>query len=249
GGVCYNGGMDPSTPGAPAAAPARTGTRTARLFLGAEEVAAPAVPNGEMGLWRLSGPVLAGLISAFPPNAVLSLLNVQGVSGVLYLQNRSLTATIHVDGGEVVGATLGGEQGLGPLFYALSWNTGRFQFRLEAPGPRYITLSLPVIQVRATLWLDRWRDLRRVFPTIWYRIGIHPQPAGEVVIQPHQWQLLTRIVAEPVSLVKLAESLRADVLVVTRVAAELVHLGLAIVVPPDEQEAADDLAELGDGLT
>jgi len=52
-----------------------------------------------------------------------------------------------------------------------------------------------------------------------------------------------------VSLVKLAELLRADVLVVTRVAAELVHLGLAIVVPPDDHEAADDPAELGDGLT
>ena len=239
--------MDPSTPGAPDAEPSRAGTKTVRLFASAEEDSTPAAPAGETGLRKLSGPVLAGLISAFPPNAVLSLLNVQRVSGVLYLQNRSLTATIHVDGGEVVGATLGSEQGLAPLFYALSWNTGRFQFRLEAPGPRTITLSLPVIQVRATLWLDRWKDLRRVFPTIWYRIGIHPQPAGEVVIQPHQWQLLTRIVAEPVSLVKLAELLRADVLVVTRVAAELVHLGLAIVVPPDEQEAADDPAELGDG--
>jgi len=241
--------MDPSTPGTPDPEPSHAGTNTVRLFPDAEETASPAAPNGETGLRKPAGPVLAGLISAFPPNAVLSLLNVQRVSGVLYLQNRSLTAAIHVDDGEVVGATLGGEQGLAPLFYALSWNTGRFQFRLEPPGPRYITLSLPVIQVRATLWLDRWRDLRRVFPTIWYRIGIHPQPSGEVVIQPHQWQLLTRIVAEPVSLVKLAELLRADVLVVTRVAAELVHLGLAIVVPPDDHEAADDPAELGDGLT
>jgi hypothetical protein len=99
-----------------------------------------------------------------------------------------------------------------------------------------------VIQVRAQLWLDRWGDLRRVFPSIWYRIGIHPQPSGEVIVQPHQWQVLTRIVAEPVSLVRLAEQMHADVLIMTRVAAELVNLGLAIVVPPDDDEAAEDLS-------
>ncbi|HUS13484.1 MAG TPA: DUF4388 domain-containing protein [Chloroflexia bacterium] len=197
-------------------------------------------PDGQTGmttLRRMSGPVLAGLLNAFPPSSLLSLLNLQRATGVLYLQNRSLSATIQVEGGEVVGATLGAEQGVPALFYALSWNTGRFQFRLEPAGPRTIHLSLPVIQVRATLWLDRWRDLRRVFPTIWYRIGIHPQPSGEVVIQPHQWQVLTRIVADPVSLVRLAEYLHADVLAVTRVAVELVNLGLAIVVPPDEAES------------
>lgn len=206
--------------------------------------AAPATPGAtSMALRKLAGPVLAGLISAFPPSAVLSLLNVQKATGVLYLQNRSLGATIHVDNGEVVGATMGREQGVPALFYALSWNTGRFQFRQEPPGPRLITLSLPVIQVRAQLWLDRWGDLRRVFPSIWYRIGIHPQPSGEVVIQPHQWQVLTRIVAEPVSLVRLAEQMHADVLMMSRVAAELVNLGLAIVVPPDDEEAAGDMSD------
>jgi hypothetical protein len=205
---------------------------------------APGAPGAtSMALRKLAGPVLAGLISAFPPSAVLSLLNVQKATGVLYLQNRSLGATIHVDNGEVVGATMGSEQGVPALFYALSWNTGRFQFRQESPGPRTITLSLPVIQVRAQLWLDRWGDLRRVFPSIWYRIGIHPQPSGEVVIQPHQWQVLTRIVAEPVSLVRLAEQMHADVLMMSRVAAELVNLGLAIVVPPDDDEAAGDLGD------
>ena len=204
--------------------------------------AAGAPPGTElMTLRKLSGPVLSGQIAYFPPNAVLSLLNLQRATGILYLRNRALAATISVSYGEVVGATLGGDQGLAALFYTLSWNTGRFEFRLEpASGPRTIHLTLPVIQVRATLWLDRWNELRRVFPTIWYRIGIHPQPAGEVVIQPHQWQLLTRIVAEPVSLVKIAEYLRVDVLAVTRVAVELVNLGLAIVVPPDEYEAELD---------
>jgi len=208
-------------------------------------------PRTEMtALHKLSGPVLTGLLNYFPPSAVLSLLNLQKATGVLYLQNRSLSATIHLHAGEVVGATMiGAEQGLPALFYALSWNTGRLQFRLEPPGPRTINLSLPVIQVRATLWLDRWKDLRRIFPTIWYRVGIHPQPAGEVIIQPHQWQVLTRIVAEPVSIVKLAEFLHTDVLAITRVAVELVNLGLAIVVPPDEHEAEIDAAvEAGNDL-
>src|SRR4051794_11240030 len=78
-----------------------------------------------MALRKLAGPVLVGLISVFPPSSVLSLLNVQKATGVLYLQNRSLHATIHVENGEVVGATMGSEQGVPALFYALSWNTGR----------------------------------------------------------------------------------------------------------------------------
>jgi hypothetical protein len=210
-----------------------------------EQPQAPGAPGAPasgdlLALRKLSGPVLSGLLRYFSPSAVLSLLNMQKATGVLYLQNRSLAATIHMENGEVVAATLGADRGVPALFYALSWNTGRFQFRLEPPGPRSIHLSLPVIQVRATLWLDRWRSLQSVFPTIWYRIGIHPQPSGEVVIQPHQWQALTRIVAEPVSLVRLAEMLKVDVLAVTRVAAELVRLGLAVVVPPDEAESGGE---------
>src|SRR5690349_19635482 len=107
--------------------------------------------------------VLQGAISVFPPSAVLSLLNLQRVTGMLYLWNRSLAATISVDTGEVIDAVLGRDQGLPALFYALSWNTGRFEFRPMPVGPRTINLSLPVIQVRATLWLDRWRALRQIF--------------------------------------------------------------------------------------
>ncbi len=201
-------------------------------------------PDLDAGARRsLPPPVLSGRTDIFPPGALLSLLNLQKVTGVLYLHNRSLTAMIGMEEGEVTGAALGAEQGVPALFYALSWNTGRFEFRFVPPGPHTINLTLPVIQVRATLWLDRWKELRRVFPTIWHRVAIHPQPSGEVVIQPHQWQLLTRIVAEPASLVKLAEYLRIDVLAVTRVAAELVNLGLAVVIPPDENESAQDAAE------
>jgi hypothetical protein len=76
----------------------------------------------------------------------------------------------------------------------------------------------------------------RVFPSIFHRIGIRPQPAGEVTVHPHQWQVLTHIVAEPVSLARLAGILNQDVMAVARVAAELVNLGLAHVLPPDGVE-------------
>ncbi len=235
--------MDPfangNSPVPPGTRQAEAGANTAPLF----PHDLPPEPGTEMtALRRLPGPVLSGSTSYFPPSAVLSLLNLQKATGVLYLQNRALAATIGLEDGEVVAATLGNDQGLPALFYALSWNTGTFEFRRVPPGPRSINLTLPVIQVRATLWLDRWKELRRFFPTIWHRVGIHPPPAGDVVIQPHQWQVLTRIVAEPISLVRLAELLRMDVLAVTRVAVELVMLGLAIVVAPDEGEAERDAA-------
>jgi hypothetical protein len=48
--------------------------------------------------------------------------------------------------------------------------------------------------------------------------------------------VLTHIVAEPVSLARLAGILNQDVMAVARVAAELVNLGLAHVLPPDGAE-------------
>ncbi|MGI8588719.1 MAG: DUF4388 domain-containing protein [Chloroflexia bacterium] len=179
-------------------------------------------------------PVLGGLLAAFPAGAVISLLNLQRVTGVLHIRNNPFAATIDLDGGEVIGATFGGESGLPALFYIMSWNTGGFEFRLEPPGPRTITLSLPVIQVRASLWMDTWNDLRSTFPTVLHRIRIRAQPKGEVTIQPHQWPVFTRITAEPMSIARLSEELNTDILAVTTVAAELVKLGLAVVIPPEK---------------
>jgi hypothetical protein len=183
----------------------------------------------------VDGWTLAGVLAAFTPSAVLSLLNMQQVRGDLCLENQGILAHIYLDGGEVVDAMLGRDRGLAALFYALSWTSGRFFFLPGPVPPRTIRLSLPVIQVRAALWMDRWRNLDRVFPTIWHRVGLHPQPPGEVTIQPHQWQVLTRIVAAPISIVRLAALLNQDVMAMARIAAELVNMGMAVVLPPDEE--------------
>jgi hypothetical protein len=183
----------------------------------------------------VDGWTLAGVLAAFTPSAVLSLLNMQQARGELRLENQGILAHIYLDSGEVVDAMLGRDRGLAALFYALSWTTGRFFFLPGPVPPRTIRLSLPVIQVRAALWMDRWRNLDRVFPTIWHRVGLHPQPPGEVTIQPHQWQVLTRIVAAPISIVRLAALLNQDVMAMARIAAELVNMGMAVVLPPDEE--------------
>ena len=179
---------------------------------------------------------LAGVLTAFSPSALLSLLNMQKATGDLRLVNYDIVAHIYVEAGEVVEATLGRDRGLPALFYALSWTSGRFYFSPDTAPARTIQLSLPVIQVRAALWMERWRQVDQVFPSIFHRIGIHPQPAGEVTVHPHQWQVLTHIVAAPVSLARLAGILTQDVMAVARVSAELVKLGLAQVLPPDGAE-------------
>ena len=188
----------------------------------------------------VSGWTLSGVVGAFSPSAVLSLLNLQRVRGDFRLENHSIIAHIYLDAGEVVDAVLGRDRGLAALFYALSWTSGRFFFIPGLVPRRTIQLSLPVIQVRAALWMERWQQLDRVFPTIWHRVGLHPQPPGEVTIQPHQWQVLTRIVAEPISIVRLAALLNQDVMAMARIAAELVNMGMAVVLPPDEEEAGGE---------
>jgi hypothetical protein len=187
----------------------------------------------------IDGWTLAGLVAAFAPVSLLSLLSLQKVTGDLRLENYGITAHIYMQAGEVVHAALGRDRGLPALFYALSWTAGRFFFfPRPIPAERTITRSLPVIQVRAALWMERWRQLERVFPSIWHRVAIHPQPPGEVIIQPHQWQVLTRIVSQPMSLIGLATSLNQDVMAMARVSAELVNLGLAMVLPPEEENLA-----------
>ena len=69
---------------------------------------------------------LAGVLTAFSPSALLSLLNMQKATGDLRLVNYDIVAQIFVEAGEVVEATLGRDRGLPALFYALSWTNGRF---------------------------------------------------------------------------------------------------------------------------
>ena len=194
---------------------------------------------------------LAGSLAAFGPNAVLSILNLQQVTGELRLEYQDMTAAILLQQGEVIDARLGHDRGIAALFYLLTCPAGRFWF---VPGPvpageRTITLTLPVLQVRAALWQERWKQVDQVFPSVWHRVSLHPQPAGAVTVQAHQWPVLAQVIARPSSLVRLAGLLHQDLMPVAQTAADLVRLGLATVLPPGgEDTAASCPAEIGPPL-
>ncbi len=184
--------------------------------------------------------VLTGALAAFSPSSLLSLLNIQKQTGALHLNNNLTTGYIHIEKGEVWDARLGSVVGAYALFQLFGWKQGQFSFEIGGPAPskRTIEASLPVLQVRATLWLDNMDKYNQLIPSVSHRIVIANDPSGGVVIEPYQWAILTKIVARPLSIAQLAEELDQDLMTVTRIAADLVRMGIATVKPPETSQEA-----------
>lgn len=180
----------------------------------------------------LESPVLNGSLRAFSPPAVLLLLNTQRQTGLLALNNQGYSALIMVEDGEVVDAELDRLRGLPALLGAMSWGEGEFIFFNSAVTERTIDLPFSVIQVRVTLWLDRWGEMLVAIPSLACRISVCDQPSGDVIIKPYQWSILTHVVAGPQTVASLAHTLGEDPLTITRVCHELVTMGLCTVLPP-----------------
>jgi len=182
--------------------------------------------------------VLTGTLAAFSPSSLLSLLNIQKQVGTLHLNNNVTTGYIYIEKGEVWDARLGSVVGAYALFQLFGWKQGQFSFEVGGPSPskRTIEASLPVLQVRATLWLDNMNKYNQLIPSVSHRIVIANDPSGGVVIEPYQWAILTKIVARPLSIAQLAEELDQDLMTVTRIAADLVRMGIATVKPPETSQ-------------
>jgi Domain of unknown function (DUF4388) len=178
--------------------------------------------------------VLSGKLAAFSPSSLLSLLNIQKQTGYLHLTNGPTGGAIYVEKGEVFDAKLGSVVGSLALFQLFGWKSGDFSFEVNvnAPEKRTIDASLPVLQVRATLWLDNWSKYNPIIPSTSHRISIAPEPRSEVVIEPYQWPVLTKIVSRPMTIAELAADIDRDLMEVTKIAADLVKMGVAVVYEP-----------------
>ena len=185
--------------------------------------------------------VLSGSVAAFSISSLLSLLNVQKQTGMLHLYNGATSGYIYFENGEVYDSKLDTMTGALALFQFFGWKTGDFAFEINVPPPgsRTIQASLPVLQVRATLWLDNWNKLNPIIPTTSHRIGIADDPGTNVVIQPYHWSILTKIVNSPISMTQLAAELNQDIITVTRIAADLVKMKVAVVYPPASEAPSE----------
>jgi len=180
--------------------------------------------------------VLNGSLAAFSPSSLLSLLNIQKQTGWLYLRSNNFEGYIYIDKGEVFDAGVGRiSSGALAVFQLFGWKQGEFSFEVGVPAPerRTIEASLPVLQVRATLWLDSMSKYSPIIPSPNHRVAIAAEPRSEVVIEPYQWAVLTKIVSRSLSVAELAAELNQDLMTVTRIAAELVKMGVAVVYPPE----------------
>ncbi len=187
---------------------------------------------------KIAQEVLHGALTAFSPSSLLSLLNIQKATGNLRLRNKQFEGYIYIDRGEVYDAGLGSVNGALALFQLFGWKQGEFFFDIggETPARRTIEASLPVLQVRATLWLDNMNKYMPIIPSTSHRIAIAAEPRSEVVIEPYQWPVLTKIVSKPLSIAQLAADLDQDLMTITRIAADLVKMGVAVVYDPDPND-------------
>ncbi|MEI7553973.1 DUF4388 domain-containing protein [Candidatus Chlorohelix sp.] len=185
--------------------------------------------------------VMSGSLVAFSTSALLSLLNVQKQTGMLHLYNEDTFGFIYIEKGEVYDSKLDNMTGALALFQLFGWKIGDFAFEVNVPPPgrRTIQASLPVLQVRATLWLDNWNKLNPIIPTTSHRIGIASDPGTNVVIEPYHWAVLTKIVNSPISMAQLASELNQDVMTVTRIAVDLVKMKVAVVYPPASEPPSE----------
>ncbi len=236
------GAVDPRT-NRPSSHPAQAdGGFDSRLFPNEErgrmtEPLPPALRNVQLP--EATGQeVLRGTLGAFSPSSLLSLLNIQKSTGYLRVRNAKSEGFIYVDKGEVYDAGLGSVGGALALFQLFGWRQGEFRFEIggAVPARRTIEASLPVLQVRATLWLDNMNKYMPIIPSTSHRIAIASEPRSEVVIEPYQWPVLTKIVSRPLSIAQLAAELDQDLMTITRIAADLVKMGVAIVHEPNPDE-------------
>lgn len=180
--------------------------------------------------------VLSGSLVAFSPSSLLSLLNMQKHTGWLRMRNQPFEGYIYVDKGEVFDAGIWRvSHGALAIFQLFGWREGEFRFETGSPPPerRTIEASLPVLQVRATLWLDSMKKYTPIIPSPSHRISIAAEPRREVIIEPYQWAVLTKIVTKPCSVAELAAELGQDLMTVTKISAELVKMEVAMVLPPE----------------
>jgi hypothetical protein len=91
------------------------------------------------------------------------------------------------------------ERQIAEIFYGIMrWREGTFEFlEEEAPGPDVYRVreSVTNLIMQATRQLDEWGLIEKVFPSMETVVIMTPpkQPAGDIRLQPDEWQILTFI--------------------------------------------------------
>ena len=185
-------------------------------------------------------PALGGQLQVFSLNTVLSALNLQKVTGLLTLASLDQTAQVAVAQGEIVDAwSSTGERGLGALLPLFGWENGFFSFEVRMVETQTINISLPVLQVRAAVWLEEQKATRqrstiftREVPSPDHLMVVNPNIDGDIELQPDQLQVLMQLFAAPRTVREVAEALGESVETFVPKATQLVRNNLVRIQSP-----------------
>ncbi len=176
---------------------------------------------------------LQGTLETFALPDVLRLLDTTKNSGCLVLTADSLTGSIYLADGAIVGARStrvpDHRSVLEVVFDLLRFTEGSFSFdengQADEPGD-----PLPVDEtlVEAQAMLEEWREIEKVVPSLdhWVTLSVD-LPSHEVVVTAARWRTIAAVGGGR-SVRGIADSLDLGEVDVSRTVKELVEAGLAV---------------------
>ena len=140
---------------------------------------------------------LSGTLETFSIPDVLHLLAGTGKTGVLTVQGDRGRGRVWLDGGALVEAEAIDGRSVDPdagVFELLRFGSGSFEFDGQQtsaqPGePCDVDAAL----ASATALLEEWREIEAVVPSLDVQVQLCADVDGEVILQPHQWRMITGI--------------------------------------------------------
>ena len=138
---------------------------------------------------------LKGNVDQLPLLQVLRLLNSNGRTGRIALNDGSHSASIYLRLGSIVHAEIGDEQGLEAVYTLVGWLHGDFSFVPDVEAPHEsITLSTEELLEQAGAKVEEWEVIRDLIPSTDIVFSLSPtRPPGSVALQPDEWQVLAHV--------------------------------------------------------
>jgi DNA-binding MarR family transcriptional regulator len=138
---------------------------------------------------------LKGSLTQLPLIQVLHLLNSNGRTGRIALNDGSRSASVYLRLGSVVHAECGDERGLDAAYTLLNWIQGDFTFVPDVDAPEEsITVSTDQLLEEAAAGVEEWEVIRDLIPSTDIVFSLSAaRPPGPIALQPDEWQVLVHV--------------------------------------------------------
>ena len=126
---------------------------------------------------------------------ILKLLTTHGKTGRLIIKRGDEAGEIYFDQGKIVHSTLGMKQGETTFLALLSWGEGEFEFTPNVATPENsITMPTDRLLMEGIKRIQEWERIKKLVPSedTVFKLSTR-QAAGQISLQPQDWNILSRV--------------------------------------------------------